>query len=133
MKKKLLTLPCLLFSALLFTAPAWAATDYSVMSNDELANLRGSMQKATEEERSAFRNEWQKRLQNMPPAERSRFTGPPDSAGGPGKAGEPATVRNRNRVQEKNEYDRGGSEDRGMGGGGGMGRGGNGGMGGGRR
>lgn len=136
MKKKLLTLACLFFSALLLVAPAWAATDYRAMSNEELANMRGAMQNATAEERNAFRNEWQKRLEKMPAAERSRFGGPPESAGGPGSGIEPGTVRNQNRSRERDDYGNGDPGGRGMSGGGGMGRGGMGGgngMGGGRR
>lgn len=37
------------------------ATDYSRYSNDELARMRGSMRNASQEERSDYRSEWQKR------------------------------------------------------------------------
>ena len=39
------------------------AEDYSRYSTEELANMRGTLQDASQEERDAFRAEWQKRLQ----------------------------------------------------------------------
>jgi hypothetical protein len=54
-------LSTMLGSAMLIAA-AFAA-DYSAMTTEELANLRGKMQNATVEERNAFKNEWQKRIQ----------------------------------------------------------------------
>ena len=45
----------------LLAAPALAA-DYSEVSTAELAKQRTSMQSASEQERSQFRKEWQKRM-----------------------------------------------------------------------
>ena len=57
------------------------AVDYSTMSTEELARLKGTMQNATVEERNAFRQEWQKRIQNMTQEERQKYLGNPQGAG----------------------------------------------------
>jgi hypothetical protein len=67
--------------ALLFTASALFAADYSTMSTEELASMRGKMQSATVQERSAFQNEWQKRIQTMTPEDRQKYLGKPQGAG----------------------------------------------------
>lgn len=56
------------------------AVDYSQYTTEELAEMRGTLQDASPEERDAFRTEWQKRLQNMSPAERQKYSGRPDNA-----------------------------------------------------
>jgi|GEM_PF-1165985 len=103
-------------TALLLGASQAMAADYSQMSTEELAAMRGTMQNATVEERNAFRNEWQKRIRTMSPEERSRYMGPPGA-------------RNKSGYGSGGGYGHGG-----MGGGGGYGSGGGygrGGMGGG--
>jgi len=56
------------------------AADYTSMSTAELAALRGTMRDATSEEVSAFRTEWQSRLQHMTLEERQAYMGRPDNA-----------------------------------------------------
>jgi len=56
------------------------AADYSSMSTAELAELRGTMRDADAEEISAFRSEWQSRLQNMTSEERQAYRGRPENA-----------------------------------------------------
>jgi len=56
------------------------AADYSSMSTSELAALRGTMRDATSEDISAFRTEWQSRLQTMSPEERRTYSGRPENA-----------------------------------------------------
>ena len=70
----------ILAGSLLSAALAFAATDYSAMSNEELAAKRGSMQQATVEERNAFQNEWQSRVGKMSPEERQKAVGQPENA-----------------------------------------------------
>jgi hypothetical protein len=65
-------------------APLALATDYSTMTTAELSEIRGTLYDATEEERAAFRQEWQSRLTEMTPAERQEYAGPPANAPGPG-------------------------------------------------
>jgi hypothetical protein len=56
------------------------AVDYSQYTTEELANMRGTLQDASQEERDAFRAEWQKRLQDMTREERQKYVGKPDNA-----------------------------------------------------
>jgi hypothetical protein len=56
------------------------ASDYSSMSIDELANIRGTLFNATIVERNEFRNEWQKRIQSMTFEERQQYMGRPSNA-----------------------------------------------------
>ena len=58
-KKVLVTL---FFVSLIFNYNLFASTDFSSHSNDDLAKLRG---KCASEDREAFSEEWQKRIQNM--------------------------------------------------------------------
>lgn len=98
------------------------------MTNEELAAQRGSMKQSTVEERNAFQNEWQSRVQKMSPEERQKVMGQPDNAPRDGSG-------------QKNGQGQGKGSGAGMGsgsgmGGSGMGSGsgmGRGGMGGGRR
>lgn len=79
-----------LFGAVLLTASLAFGADYSSMSTEELASMRGKMQTATVQERSAFQQEWQKRIQTMTPEERQKYLGKPQGSGqgmGPGRAG----------------------------------------------
>ena|SRR3990167_7788750 len=102
--------------SLLTATLAFAATDYSAMTTEELSAKRGSMKQATVEERNAFQNEWQNRVQKMSPEEKQKAMGQPENAPRDG-AGQ--------------KSGQGQGRGSGMGGGGGMGSGG--GMGGGRR
>ncbi len=122
------------FSLLSAATLAWAATDYSAMTNEELAAKRGSMQQATVEERNAFQNEWQNRVQKMSPEERQKAMGQPENAPRDGAG------RKSGQGQGMGSSGSGGAMGGGMGSGGtgaagsGMGGGmGRGGMGGGRR
>ena len=74
----------MLAMTLIAATPVWAATDYSTMSNEELSNTRGSMREASEEERNAFRSEWQQRTQSMTSEERQQYTGRPANAAADG-------------------------------------------------
>ena len=75
----------MLAMVLLMTAtPVWAVTDYSKMSNEEFSDARGTMQGASEEERNAFRSEWQQRTQDMTTEERQQYTGRPARAAADG-------------------------------------------------
>ena len=62
------------------TATPLMAADYSTMSTADMAALRGTMQQATQEERSAFQQEWQNRMRQMGPADQQQYAGRPDSA-----------------------------------------------------
>ncbi len=64
----------------LLSAPAFAATDYSSMTNDELAAMRGTMRDAEQVDRDAFRSEWQERVSNMSTEERNNAVGRPANA-----------------------------------------------------
>ena len=77
MRRILIIILVLSFSML--TDNAFAA-DYSQCTTEELANMRGTMQDASEEERDTFRAEWQKRLQEMTREERHKYVGKPDNA-----------------------------------------------------
>lgn len=59
--------------------PAWAA-DYSTMSTEELAEMRGTNQDLPAEERAEFQKEWQKRVREMSRAEQQKYTGKPEDA-----------------------------------------------------
>jgi len=64
----------------LLAAPAFAETDYSSMSNEDLAATRGTMRDASQEERDAFRTEWQSRVNSMSQEERQEAIGRPANA-----------------------------------------------------
>ena len=55
--------------------------DYSTMPTEELSKIRGAMQNATTEERNAFQQEWQKRIQDMTQEERQEYAGKTKNAG----------------------------------------------------
>ena len=79
-KTTMLRISTILAGSLLSATLAFAATDYSAMTNEELAAKRGSMKEATVEERNAFQNEWQNRVQKMSPEERQKAVGQPEKA-----------------------------------------------------
>lgn len=79
-KTTMLRLSTILAGSLLSATLAFAATDYSAMTNEELAAKRGSMKQAPVEERNAFQNEWQNRVQKMSPEERQKAVGQPENA-----------------------------------------------------
>ena len=58
---------------MMLSVPVWAATDYSSMSTEELAKIRGTLREASVEERNAFRTEWQSRMQQLTPEERQQY------------------------------------------------------------
>jgi hypothetical protein len=49
------------------------AMDYSQYSTEELLNMKGTMNDATDEEKEALRNEMRSRIQNMSDEERQQF------------------------------------------------------------
>ena len=59
--------------------PAWGA-DFSTYTTGELAAMRGTLRDAAPEERTAFREEWQKRIQSMTAEERQQYMGRPANA-----------------------------------------------------
>jgi hypothetical protein len=65
-----------LILAAMVVSPAWAVTDYSSMTTEELSQLRGTLRDATQEERDAFRAVWQERVRNMSTEEMQRYIGP---------------------------------------------------------
>ena len=69
------TLYALILAAMVAT-PAWAGTDYSSMTTEELSQMRGTLRNATQEERDAFRAVWQERVRNMSTEEMQRYIGP---------------------------------------------------------
>ena len=68
-----------LLGALMLVTPV-LATDYSSMTTEEMAALRGTRSHATVEEQAAFQQEWQDRVQQMTPEERQQFAGKPANA-----------------------------------------------------
>lgn len=64
---------------------AWAM-DFSRMTNQELADLRGAIRNAPQEEQSAFQQEWEKRQAAMTEEEKKLFAKPQaESSGDDGK------------------------------------------------
>ena len=60
-----------------FVGTALLAADYSSMTINELVAIRGTLVNTTMEERLAFQDEWQKRLQVMTLEERQKYAGSP--------------------------------------------------------
>ncbi len=79
MRMKSLSVIGLVLALMIGITPAWGV-DFSTYTNEELASMRGTMQSATSEERTAFRDEWQERLQDMTPEERQQYSGRPANA-----------------------------------------------------
>jgi hypothetical protein len=84
MKKTVSRTLIALLAAGMLSFPAFAA-DYSAMSNEELSALRGTMRTATDQERDAFRQEWQKRVHAMTPEEAESYRGRPANAAADGQ------------------------------------------------
>ena len=78
MRKSMKMMAMVMISGLM--AGQLLAMDFSVKTTAELAEMRGTMQSASLEERDAFKTEWQKRLAAMSPETRSKYMGPPDAA-----------------------------------------------------
>lgn len=75
--KRLFAMVCLGLGMVI--TPAWAV-NYSNMTTEELAELRGTMRNASQEEHAAFQEEWQNRMRQMTREERQRYLGPPAGA-----------------------------------------------------
>jgi len=75
-----LLIGCVLAGACALAAPAWSATDYSSMSTEEMAAMRGGLRDASPEEREAFRTEWRNRTRSMSQEERRSMSGRPSGA-----------------------------------------------------
>lgn len=60
---------------------AWAM-DFNRMTNQELADLRGAIRNASQEEQSAFQLEWEKRQAVMTEEEKKLFAPPPEEPSG---------------------------------------------------
>lgn len=73
-------LGCVVFGLSLMSAPVFAETDYSAMTNEEMAQMRGTMRNADTAEQEAFRAEWQERVNNMSQEERQNAVGRPENA-----------------------------------------------------
>ena len=63
----------LVMLALISVSPSVWAIDYKTMSTEDLRNLRGTMQSASQIERHAYNNEMLDRLEQMTPAQRQDF------------------------------------------------------------
>ena len=74
MKKKITTSLLAALALFIMSSPALSA-DYTTMTTEELSNVRGTLYNAPEAERNAFRNEWQKRINQMTPEERTQYMG----------------------------------------------------------
>ncbi len=79
------------------SAPVFAA-DYSSMSTEEMAAMRGTLQDATQEERSSFQSEWRNRMQQMSPEDRQQYK---KGAGAGPQDGSAARNRERNKEQKR--------------------------------
>ena len=75
MKTKQLKIASLILGLTLLSVPAWAASDFSKYTTEEMHEMRGTMQNATEKERNAFQHEWQRRMREMPVEDRSKYSG----------------------------------------------------------
>ncbi len=121
MAKKMNKIGMALIGLSLIVTPVWAA-DYSSMTTEELSNLRGTMRDTSQEEHTAFQNEWQSRVQKMTPDERQQYKGKPANAPQDGSGMQYG--KNKKNKKGHRYANRGGSgyaEDGGMGGGGGRG------------
>ncbi len=77
---KIQTIGALILGLGLLTTPAWSATDYSSLTNEEIAAMRGTMRTSSQEDRDAFQTEWQARVNSMSTEERNQAVGRPDNA-----------------------------------------------------
>lgn len=62
-----------------------SAADYQSYTTDDLAAMRGTLIDATDDERTAFQDEWQSRMQSLPVDQRQQYTG--TGAGGGNRSG----------------------------------------------
>lgn len=74
------TIGCMVLGLSLLSLPAFATTDYSGMSNEELAAKRGTMRDAPPDDQDAFRAEWRERVNAMSVEERQSAVGRPENA-----------------------------------------------------
>ncbi|MHB1348956.1 MAG: hypothetical protein ACYCYR_03710 [Desulfobulbaceae bacterium] len=79
------TIMACLFLVLMSWSTAWAM-DFSRMTNQELAELRGAITNAPAAEQAAYRQEWEKRLARMTEEEKSLFLSPGQPKTGEGEA-----------------------------------------------
>ena len=131
MKKRINKIGMALIGLSLIVTPVWAA-DYSSMTTEELSSLRGTMRETSQEEHTAFQQEWQNRVQQIPADERQQYmgksaNGPQDGSGN--QYGKSKENKKGNSYAHANNFEY--SQNEGMGGGGGRGHGGGGGRGGG--
>ena len=101
-------LGCTVIGLSLMSMPVFAATDYSTMTNEEMAQMRGTMRNAATEDQETFRAEWQNRVNSMSQVERESAVGRPENALQDGAG---------------NKYRQGSGDSCRMGSGGGMGKG----------
>lgn len=73
------TIGILLLGLGILITPAWAM-DYSSMSTEELARMRGTNQNLSPEEHAEFQKEWQERIRKMSQTERQKYIGKPENA-----------------------------------------------------
>jgi len=73
------TIGILLLGLGILITPAWAM-DYSSMSTEEMAKMRGTNQNLSPEEHAAFQKEWQNRMRKMSQTERQKYLGKPENA-----------------------------------------------------
>ena len=121
MTKRMNKIGMALIGISLIVTPVWAA-DYSSMTTAELSSLRGTMRSATQEEHTAFQNEWQSRVQKMTPDERQQYMS--KQAKGPQDGSGMQYGKNKKNKKNNNYANRSGSDyaqDGGMGGRGGRG------------
>lgn len=123
MKPKGLKLAGLVVGMTLCAASAWA-TDYSGYSTDELAQMRGTMREVSEQDRSQFQQEWQKRINEMPAEERAKHLGRPENAPADGQGQGRDGKKNRSENRKRDGSGQGAGKGYGGGGGGGQGGGG---------
>ena len=80
--------PVLTSLAVLTMLTVAQAADYQSMSTQELSQLRGTMYDKSQEERDAFRAEWQLRINQMTEEEKESYLG---SGGGRGQGNRSGT------------------------------------------
>ncbi len=79
MKKKISKVIVSIALLCIAVTPVSAATDYSTLSNEDLNKVRSTLRNASQEDRDALRQEWQKRQETMTAEERKLYTGPRQS------------------------------------------------------
>lgn len=77
MKTTVLAICCLVMVA----GTVWAV-DYSKMSTEDLSRMRGTLNNSSQEDLTAFRAEWQKRLDEMTTEQRQQYMEPGRGMGG---------------------------------------------------